>query len=49
MKSDTEKYAIAVLEWALGGSIGDYIIKCADGKIYSCKADVFEKTYEKIK
>lgn len=27
---------------------GDYIIRGVNGEIYSCKADIFEKTYEKV-
>ena len=49
MESDTEKIAIIVLEWGLGGSIGDYIIKGVNGGFYLCKPDVFKKTYEEIK
>jgi len=29
-------------------SIEDWVIKEADGNFYSCKADLFNKTYEKI-
>lgn len=27
---------------------GDYIIKGINGEIYPCKADIFEKTYERV-
>ncbi|WLD27650.1 hypothetical protein CDIFMA2_15320 [Clostridioides difficile] len=29
-------------------NIGDYIIQGVKGKIYPCKADIFEMTYEKV-
>lgn len=30
-------------------SAGDYIIKGVNGEFYSCKPDIFEKTYEIVK
>ena len=33
---------------AMQASIGDYIVKGVNGEFYPVKADVFEKTYEKI-
>lgn len=27
-------------------SVGDYVIKGVNGELYSCKPDIFEKTYE---
>lgn len=30
-------------------SDGDYIIKNENGEIYTCKPDIFHKTYEKVK
>ncbi|MEK3735498.1 hypothetical protein MKX64_24085 [Paenibacillus sp. FSL M8-0334] len=27
---------------------GDYIIKGVNGEIYTCKPDIFEKTYEEV-
>ncbi len=29
-------------------SIGDWIIKDAEGEVYPCKPDIFEKTYEPV-
>lgn len=37
---------IKTLEGDMKASIGDYIIKGVNGEFYSCKPDVFEKTYE---
>ena len=28
--------------------IGDYIIKDINGEFYSCKPDIFDKTYEEV-
>lgn len=28
--------------------VGDYIVRSATGKIYSCKPDIFEQTYEEV-
>jgi hypothetical protein len=39
---------IKTLEGVMRGEAGDYIIKGIAGEIYPCKADIFEKTYEKI-
>lgn len=33
---------------AMQASIGDYIVKGANGEFYPVKADVFEKTYEHV-
>ena len=33
--------------WA-NAYVGDYIIRGINGEIYPCKADIFEKTYEKV-
>ena len=33
---------------AMQASIGDYIVKGANGEFHSVKADVFEKTYEQV-
>ena len=37
---------IKTLEGDHIASIGDYIIKGANGEFYPCKPDIFEKTYE---
>ena len=28
---------------------GDWIVRYEDGKLYSCKSDIFDKTYEECK
>ena len=37
---------ISTLEGIHHVSVGDYIIQGANGELYPCKADIFEKTYE---
>ena len=37
---------IETLEGTMSASINDYIIKGVNGEYYSCKPDIFEKTYE---
>ena len=39
---------IKPLEGVMTAKTGDYIIKGVEGEIYSCKPDIFEKTYEVI-
>ena len=39
---------INTLEGKMEVSVGDYIIKGVCGEFYPCKADIFEKTYEKV-
>lgn len=39
---------INTLEGIMRANGGDYIIKGINGEIYPCKADIFEKTYEKV-
>jgi hypothetical protein len=39
---------IRTLEGVMRGNYGDYIIKGVNGELYPCKADIFEKTYEKF-
>ena len=41
-------YFIDTLEESVILSIGDYVIKGVDGEFYTCRADVFEETYEKV-
>ena len=40
---------IKILEGDMKASIGDFIITGVNGEQYSCKPDIFEKTYEIIK
>lgn len=44
-KSDMK---IITLEGIMTVSYGDYIIRGVRGEFYPCKADIFEKTYEKV-
>lgn len=39
---------IKTLEGDMHASPGDFIIKGVKGELYSCKPDIFEKTYEKV-
>lgn len=39
---------IKTLEGEHKASIGDYIIKGVNGEFYSCKPDIFEKTYDVV-
>lgn len=42
------KMYIPTLEGIMEVKEGDYIIKGVKGEFYPCKADIFEKTYERI-
>lgn len=37
---------IRTLEGEMRGEVGDWIIRGVNGEFYSCKPDIFEKTYE---
>lgn len=39
---------IETLEGVMHANYGDYIIRGVNGEIYSCKPDIFEKTYEEV-
>lgn len=39
---------IETLEGVMHASPGDWIIKGVNGEYYSCKPDIFEKTYERV-
>lgn len=39
---------IRTLEGVMTANAGDYIIRGVNGEIYPCKADIFEKTYERV-
>jgi len=39
---------IETLEGRMTAVTGDYIIKGVNGEFYSCKPDIFHKTYEKV-
>jgi len=36
------------LEGVMKADIGDYIITGVNGEKYPCKAEIFEKTYERV-
>ena len=40
---------INTLEGTMRADKGDYIILGANGEVYICKPDIFEKTYELVK
>lgn len=42
------KLLIETLEGTMSASEGDYIIKGISGEFYSCKPDIFHKTYEEV-
>lgn len=42
------KAVIKTLEGNMIANVGDYIIKDANGELYPCKPDIFEKTYQLI-
>ena len=46
--SDTPELYIKTPEGNHHVSIGDYVIQSANGELYSCKPDIFEKTYEEV-
>ena len=39
---------IETLEGTHHVSVGDYVIRGVNGKLYPCKPDIFEKAYEKV-
>ena len=43
------KLLIETLEGTMSANEGDYIIKGISGEFYSCKPDIFNKTYEEVK
>lgn len=51
-KSEENKFPSDILIMTLEGEMRadyyDWIIKGVNGEIYPCKADIFEKTYEKV-
>lgn len=48
MTGKTDYVEIKTLEGVMTANVGDYIIQGVNGEIYSCKSDIFEKTYEKV-
>lgn len=43
-----EWIAIPTLEGVMKATVGDYIIRGVHDELYSCKPDIFAKTYEKV-
>lgn len=39
---------IKTLEGTMRADFGDYIIRDANGEVYPCKPDIFNKTYRKV-
>lgn len=39
---------IDTLEGIMTATPGDFIIRGVEGEVYSCKPDIFEKTYERV-
>jgi hypothetical protein len=44
--TDYAEWDIHTLEGVMNATAGDWIIQGVNGEIYSCKPDIFEKTYE---
>ena len=44
----TDNLLIRTLEGVMHVAWGDYIIRGVKGKLYPCKPDIFEATYEKV-
>ena len=42
------EYYVDTLEGCMKVTEGDFVIKGVNGEFYPCKADIFEKTYEKL-
>jgi hypothetical protein len=45
---DSTQWVIGTLEGPHIVSKGDFVIRGIIGEFYSCKAEIFEKTYEKV-
>jgi len=45
---NAQEITIKTLEGNMKAYEGDYIIRGIKGKIYPCKSDIFEATYERI-
>lgn len=39
---------IKTLEGTMKADLGDWIIRGVKGELYTCKPDIFEKTYERV-
>ena len=46
--ADTPELYIKNLEGNHHVSVDDYVIQGVNGELYSCKPDIFEKTYEEV-
>ena len=45
---DNTELLITTLEGIMRANVNDYIIKSVNGEFYTCKPDIFEKTYEAV-
>lgn len=43
-----ENFFIETMEGNMCALLGDWIIKGIHGEFYTCKPDIFEKTYERV-
>ena len=48
MYYDGPELFIRTLEGDHHVTVGDYVIQGINGELYSCKPDIFEKTYEEV-
>ncbi len=48
MSDGTDTLKITTLEGEMNVDWNDWIIQGVNGKIYPCKPDIFEKTYEQV-
>ena len=48
LKEFKDYVLIDTLEGKMRASPGDYIICGVEGEVYSCRSDIFEKTYELV-
>lgn len=48
-KNKTAQVYIKTLEGTMTAKQGDYVIKGIKGEFYSCRGDIFKKSYEAIK
>lgn len=48
LAGDKRVCEIKTLEGVMTANEGDYIIRGVEGELYPCKADIFEKTYERV-
>ena len=47
-REEDKSLTIGTLEGKMRCDIGDYIIRGVNGEFYSCRADIFHKTYDAV-